>query len=235
MTVLAPVETRDVRHDAEHEAWIAARRRAARFRLRMRRLHTWVGLYLLLFLWLFSVSGLVLNHSKWTVAQFWKARQESTSERPIQVPNATDDVAIAMDFMRQLALVGEIGETKRRADGAFEFQVVKPGRIVRVQARLDSARAKITTTRVNAWGVLDALHKLTGVKLGEPALSRDWALTWIWSLAMDAIAFGMIFLVVSALYLWYRLPSKRRLGLVALGLGVACCAFFLYGLGARFG
>ena len=37
---------------------------------------------------------------------------------------------------------------------AIDFQVVKPGRIVHV----------------------DALHKLTGVKMGEPDLTRDWVL-----------------------------------------------------------
>jgi len=233
MTSAAPAEPRTVRHAVPRGAQVAARRRAARFRLWTRRLHTWVGLYLLLFLWLFSVSGLVLNHSKWAVAQFWKARQESTDVRAIQVPNVTGDIAIAESLMRQLAIVGEIGETKRRSDGAFEFQVVKPGRIVRVAARLDSAGAAITTTRLNTWGVLDALHKLTGVKVDEPALTRDWVLTWLWSGAMDALALGLVFLVVSSLYLWYRLPAKRRPGLLALGAGVVACAFFLYGFGAR--
>ena len=231
MTSAAPAEPRTVRHAVPRGAQVAARRRAARFRLWTRRLHTWVGLYLLLFLWLFSVSGLVLNHSKWTVAQFWKARQESTAARAIQVPNTTGDVAIARDLMRQLAITGEIGETNRRPDGAFTFDVVKPGRIVRVEARLGSARAEVTTTRLNGWGVLDALHKLTGVKVDEPARRRDWVLTWVWSAAMDALALGMVFLVLSALYLWYRLSAKRRPGLVALGAGVAGCAFFLYGFG----
>jgi hypothetical protein len=207
---------------------------SARFRVWTRRLHTWVGLYFLLFLWLFSVSGLVLNHSKWAVAQFWKARRESTAARAIRVPDTAGDVAIARALMRQLAIAGEIGETKRRPDGAFAFDVVKPGRIVRVEARLDSARATVTTTRLNAWGVLDALHKLTGVKIDAPARTRDWMWTRVWSAAMDALALGLVFLVVSAVYLWYRLPAKRRVGLVALGLGVAGCAFFLYGLGVVF-
>ena len=199
----------------------------ARLRLWTRRLHTWVGLYLLLFLWLFSASGLVLNHSKWTVAQFWKARRESTAERVIEVPDATGDVVIAHALMRQLAIVGEIGEMRRRPDGAFDFQVVKPGQIVHVEARLDSARARVTTTRLNVWGVLDALHKLTGVKLDQPEQRRDWMLTWIWSAAMDALALGLVFLVVSSLYLWFRLPAKRRAGLIALAFGIACCALFL--------
>lgn len=235
MTGIAPTEPRVVRHDAPRDGRRGARRRAARVRVWTRRLHTWVGLYLLLFLWLFSASGLVLNHSKWAVAQFWKARHESSTERAIQVPSDAGDVAIAKALMRQLAIAGEIGETKRREDGAFEFQVVKPGRIVRVEARLDSARAKVTTTRLNAWGVLDALHKLTGVKIDEPERRRDWILTWLWSAAMDALALGMIFLVLSSLYLWYRLPAKRRLGAVALAAGVASCAFFLYGFGVRLG
>ena len=231
MTLGAAEEMRAVRPGAHRDAHAAARRRMARFRLWTRRLHTWVGLYFLLFVWLFSVSGLVLNHSKWAVAQFWKARQESTAERAITSPDVTGDAAIASALMRQLGVVGEIGDTKRRGDGAFEFQVVKPGRIVRVQARLDSARARVTTTRVNEWGVLDALHKLTGVKVDQPELQRDWMATWIWSIAMDALALGLVFLVLSSLYLWYRLPAKRRLGLIALALGVASCAFFLYGFG----
>jgi hypothetical protein len=235
MTSVAPPEPRTVSNAARRGAHAAVRRRAARFRLWTRRLHTWAGLYLLFFLWLFSVSGLVLNHSKWAVAQFWKARQESTTARAIQVPNATGDVAIAKDLMRQLAIAGEIGETKRRPDGAITFDVVKPGRIVRVEARLDSARANVTTTRLNAWGVLDALHKLTGVKVDEPERRRDWVLTWVWSAAMDALALGMIFLVLSSLYLWYRLPAKRGPGLAALALGVLACAFFLYGFGVRLG
>lgn len=209
----------------------AARYRAARVRIWTRRLHAFVGLYLLLFLWLFAVSGLVLNHATWPIAQFWTARQESTIERAIRTPTAGGDVAMAAALMRQLAIVGELGETRRRPDGAFDFQVVKPGRIVRVEARLDSARARITTTRLNAWGVLDALHKLTGVKIDEPTRTRDWVLMRIWSLAMDALALGMAFLALSALYLWYQLPAKRRPGLVALALGLACCAFFLYGFG----
>jgi hypothetical protein len=234
----APVDARGVNEDNEDEesgagATAAARRRGPRLRAWTRRLHNYVGLYLLLFLWLFSVSGLVLNHSKWAAARFWEARQESTTERAIHTPAAAGDVAMAEDLTRQLGLVGEIGETKRHPDGArFDVQVVKPGRVYRVEARLDSGRARVTEIRLNAWGVVDALHKFTGVKMDEPARTRDWVMTRVWSLAMDALALGLVVLVVSGLYLWYRRVETRRTGFVALLAGVACCAFFLYGLGA---
>jgi hypothetical protein len=196
-----------------------------------RKLHNYLGLYLLLFLWLFSVSGLVLNHSTWSAAQFWKQRRETKNDRVIAVPAPTGDVAIASDLMRQLGIVGEIGETKRDSHGGFEFQVVRPGVIWRVQARLDSARAVVTETRLNKWGAMDALHKLTGVRMGAPAIQRDWLLTRLWSLAMDAVALGLIVLVLSGIYLWWRLTEKRAAGIIALGLGLAMCTFFLFGFG----
>lgn len=210
-----------------------ARLQSARIRIVTRKLHNYLGLYLLLFVWLFSVSGLVLNHSKWSVAQFWKERQETVSQSSFRVSHGTGDIATATDLTRQFGIIGEVGETKRSPDGShFDFQVVRPGRVFRVQARLDSARATITEIKLNAWGVVDALHKFTGVKMDEPAITRDWILTRIWSLAMDALALGLMALVLSGLYLWYRLPGRRRPGLIALILGIACCAFFVYGLGA---
>jgi hypothetical protein len=218
--------------DDDREVDVPERVRAVRARVWTRKLHNYLGLYLLLFLWLFSISGLVLNHSKWVVANFWKAREESTTERTIRTPVATSDVAIASDLMAQLEVVGEVEQVTRSPGGEqFDFQVVRPGKVFRVAARLDSARARVTEIRLNAWGVLDALHKFTGMRMDEPARTRDWMLTRIWSLAMDALALGLVILVLSGLYLWYRLPGKRVTGLVALALGIGCCAFFLYGFG----
>ena len=205
----------------------------ARLRAGTRKLHNYLGLYFLLFLWLFAGSGLVLNHSTWSVAQFWKARHETVAERTIRPPRASGDAAAAADLMRQLAIVGEVADVTRDTAGRFDFQVVRPGHVWRVEARLDGARARVTTIELNAWGVLDAMHKFTGVKLDDPSLGRDWAVTRLWSLAMDALSVGLVVLVLSGLYLWWRFPEKRRAGLVAIALGVASCAFFLFGLGTR--
>jgi hypothetical protein len=45
----------------------------------------------------------------------------------------------------------------------------------------------VTTIHLNAWGMLDTLHKFTGVSMDDPARTRDWALTWLWSLSMDGL------------------------------------------------
>jgi hypothetical protein len=207
--------------------------RTPRARTWNRRLHYYLGLYFLLFLWLFSLSGLVLNHSKWEVSRFWDRRQESVVERAIQRPVATGDRAIARDLMRQLGVQGEIGETRRDSAGThFEFQVVKPGHTWQVSAGFPAGIASVKEIQVNAFGVLDSLHKLTGVRMDQPGLERDWIWTWVWAMAMDAIAIGWIVLVLTGLYLWYRLPKKRAAGLVVLSIGFASCAFFVLGLAA---
>jgi hypothetical protein len=211
-------------------------RASARLRTWTRKVHNYLGLYLMLWLWLFSVSGLVLNHSRWQVAGFWKLRRESTTDRALQSPRATGDLAIAMELMGQLGIAGELQETKRSPDGdQFEFQVVKPGRIVRVAARLAANGARVTETKLNGWGTLQTLHTFSGVRIDDPSRTRDWSITKLWSLAMDAVAFGLVTVVISGIYLWCRRSGRRWPGAVALGLGVALCAFFVAGLGTLFG
>ncbi len=53
-----------------------------------RKLHYYTGLYLLLFLWLFAFTGLLLNHPQWTFAEFWPTRAQSTIDRQIDPPTA---------------------------------------------------------------------------------------------------------------------------------------------------
>ena len=47
---------------------------------------------------------------------------------------------------------------------------------------------------------------------------------------MDALAAGLLLMVLSSYYMWYELKRKRRLGLVALTMGVLSCGPFMAGL-----
>jgi len=83
---------------------------------------------------------------------------------------------------------------------------------------------------VNLWGVMQALHSFTGVQIADPRNTRDWELTTMWAFSMDAVAVGLIFMVLSSLYMWLQLPQKRLPGVVALGLGSLICGLFCVGL-----
>lgn len=196
-----------------------------------RKLHFYIGLYLLFFIWLFAFTGLLLNHPGWTFAEFWPNRKQSDMQRSIQPPPAGGDLVQARDIMRQLGVEGEIEWTKTRSDpGLFEFQATRPGHAYRIKADLIHNRVSLHTDDLNAWGVMHVLHTFTGVRLESSANQRDWALTTVWAFAMDAVALGLLLMVFSSLYMWYRLQRKRWLGVVSLGLGTLTCALFVIGL-----
>lgn len=197
-----------------------------------RKFHIYTGLYLLLFVWLFAVSGLILNHPKWTFTEFWPQRKQSSFEQTIQIPMETNDLAKAKNLMRQLGISGEISWTTTYPTAErFDFRVNKPGKMITIKTDLKSKLATVEQIQVNAWGILRIMHEFTGVRLNDPKEQRDWLVTKIWSLSMDAVVIGLLFMVVSSFYMWYQLKPKRRLGLVILGLGIICAGFFVFGLG----
>ena len=198
-----------------------------------RKLHFYSGLFLLFFLWLFAFSGLLLNHSSWISAQFWKSRKETNYERELAAPGpeVKGDLAQAREIMAALDIEGEIlWTTTRTSPDLFEFQVRRPGHLFFISADFVRKRVKVRQAEVNLWGVIQALHSFTGNPMDDPRNTRDWALTTMWAYSMDAVAAGMIFMVLSSLYMWLQLPQKRLPGAVALALGSLICGLFCVGL-----
>ena len=208
-----------------------ARKAADMFLVWNRRIHYYLGLYLLFFCWLFAFTGLLLNHQRWEFAQFWPNRTQSTTEHTVQAPQGTTDIERARDLMRQLGIAGEIQwPAAQSGTGPFAFQVSRPGLVIDVKANLQSGRATLQRIDLNAWGVMHVLHTFTGVRATDTRNQRDWALTTAWALSMDAVAAGLIIMVFSSYIMWFRLKAKRRWGSVALLLGLVSCGAFVAGL-----
>ena len=191
------------------------------------KLHIYVGLFSLLFLWLFAVSGVIMNHPLW----FGGPPARSEFEQPVELPSGIDDQATVEALLEQLGISGEIIFIVPKKDH-LTFRVVRPNRKMVVDVDLQSRIAVARTAIPNAATVLLALHTSTGVRTiwNEPQPQRDWFMTQIWSFSMDAICAGLIFLVCSSLYMWFLLKHKRLLGSIVLGLGTLSCAFFVWGL-----
>ena len=198
------------------------------------KLHIYVGLFSLLFLWLFAVSGVIMNHPLWFSGQpRWFSGQPTRSEfeQPVELPSGTDDQATAMALLEQLGISGEVIFMVPKKDH-LTFRVLRPNRRMVVDVDLQSRKALVRTAIPSAAGVLLALHTSTGVRTiwNEPQPQRDWIMTRVWSFSMDAICAGLIFLVCSSLYMWFQLKHKRLLGSIVLGAGTLSCAFFIWGL-----
>ena len=209
----------------------------SRLRIRLerwnRRLHYYAGLFLLFFLWLFAVTGLVLNHPTWGFPESWSKRKDTNTEHVLTPlgPDLRSDLAQAQEIMRQLHVEGEILWTTPRTNASqFDFQVRRPGHFYFIKADLTQSRVALRHSEVNLWGVMKALHVFSGVSLDDSRQSRDWRLTWVWAFCLDAVAAGLIFVVLSSLYMWWERPEKRRSGAVVLGLGTLLCGLFCVGL-----
>jgi hypothetical protein len=199
----------------------------------MKRIHFLLGLYLLLFVWLFAISGLVLNHPKWQFADFWPKRQEDVRTATITPVGDSGDMQIARSLMQQIGVTGEVHRIDRAKDGRVTVQIIRPGRTVDISVDPGASTATVKDVRVNAWGKMSALHHFTGVSMEHAERQRDWWITRLWSLAMDAVALGLLVLVITSLYLWWKLKKNRALGFAMLALSTAATAFFLFDVTAR--
>jgi len=75
------------------------------------------------------------------------------------------------------------------------------------------------------WAVFRIFHTFSGSRYNAPG-GRDWILTTIWVVAMDALAAGLIVMVLGSYYMWYRLKKRHTLGFAMLAAGFASCAMF---------
>jgi hypothetical protein len=193
--------------------------------------HVYLGLYFVLFLWLFAISGLFMNHPKW-----FPHRPNRVSEtRQVQVPADDSDMNRVHAVNHQLGLTGEpILWRNQPKPGAFAYRLVRPNRVIHVSVDLATGITQINTTlHVDKSGVLEILHTLSGVReiYNETVPSRDWVMTQIWSFSMDALSIGLIIMTLNSIYMWYRLKGEIVNGLIALALGIGSCVYFVWGLG----
>jgi CO/xanthine dehydrogenase Mo-binding subunit len=91
-----------------------------------RKLHYYLGLYFLFFLWLFLLTGLLLNHGRWALAQAAGQRRETRYEQSVRPPAGDTDLARAKDVAAQLHLTGEIDlpatpQLPDGSDGLFKY------------------------------------------------------------------------------------------------------------------
>jgi hypothetical protein len=196
-----------------------------------KKLHIYLGLYFLCFLWLFAFTGVLLNHPRWRFAEFWPQRVETSYERSIDSLPAQGNLERAQSVTRQLFLTGEIDWPLQQPDeGRMEFTVNRPGDMNRVRVDLNENRASVQHIEINGWGVMHVLHTFSGTRANNPEARRDWSLTKLWVVAMDALAAGLILIVLSSYYMWWRLRLKRLAGSICLAVGILTCGFFAFGL-----
>lgn len=201
---------------------------AKAFEVWNRRLHYYLGLYFLFFLWLFSATGLMLNHQQWFGDLYRRA--ETAYELPIETPDGDTLAVRTRDLMRQLGLQGEIDWPATQPVWHIDFNVSRPNGAAQVRVDLTAKQAYVREFRNRQLHAFQIFHTFSGSRFNQPASERDWMVTSVWVFAMDALAFGLIVMVLGSYYMWWQLKKKRTLGAFALVAGFATCGVFVAGI-----
>ena len=192
-----------------------------------RKFHIYIGLFLLFFILFFSLSGLLLNHSQWKFASFWKERNETVITTPLAIPANPDSVSLLHNFMKQLNLSGEISNVSLTPD-SINFRVMRPGTIRDIHIDFKSGMSYQKKIVFNWWGKMRILHTFNGSDKINPEVQPNWLMTHIWRLSMDIIALGLIYLCLGSWIMWYKIRKDYSMGMIVLILGIAGAVFFIF-------
>jgi hypothetical protein len=192
-----------------------------------RKLHIYAGLLLLFYIMFFSCSGLLLNHSQWEFASFWKERKESETVTQITIPEIRDTGELIRDCMKLLSISGEVGNVKSTPE-KISFRAGKPGLMHDISIDLKSGECICKKIVFNWWGKIRNLHTFNGSDREHPEASPNWQVTRIWRFVMDAVASGLIFLCLSSWIMWFKVRQSYPAGFIILLFGFIAASVFVF-------
>lgn len=169
-----------------------------------RLLHIHLSMLALLFLFLYAISGLILNHPE-TLGSESAAVESSVQLAPgLTVEQAVTAVRAAGQVRGRL-------ESSEAGEDELRLVFARPGYRAEVVINRGSGAAAISVEDRGVVGVLEDLHR--GKHVGGA-----------WRLASDAAAIILATVVLTGVVLWWSLPVRRKWGTVWLVLGAVTLA-----------
>ncbi len=194
-----------------------------------RKIHIYLGLFLLLFIWLFGLSGMLLNNH-WDFANSWQKKEVTSYDKIIEISKERNKHILAGEIMDKLNMGGSIYNLKYSSDsGSLGFVASKPGMRYEVQAGLVDGKIAIKETKLDEWEVIRSMHKLRNPTRNEEGERYQPVWAFIWSISMDIVSIGLIIICLGGWYLWLEAGRKRiYLGLISITGGFVLCAYLLF-------
>jgi hypothetical protein len=182
-----------------------------------RGLHVCAGLFVGPFVLLFAITAILFNHT-WTP---WSNSQGRSWERSdIEIPSDLTDLELARAILSQLGITGEIEFFRAEGEKTeLIIPVVKPRKKITVRVDVAEKNALVEERDLSLWAALLYLHKSPGPHLA--GFRGNWFYTNLWKWFADTSIYLILFASASGVYLWSLLKTKRKAGLIALGVGAA--------------
>ena len=192
-----------------------------------RKFHILFGLFILLFIWLFFISGLIIHHGEWNFAKFYEKRVETKTAFIISLGVLHDDPGMVLRVESVLKIVGEISGLKVK-DGNIDFRVSSPGLVREIHIDSTNGQGIIKVMKYNFWGKLRTLHTFNGMDKSNPSISPNWFVTKLWRIMMDVTAILLIILCIGSWVMWYKVRKDYKWGYVLFGLGLIISGYYMF-------
>ncbi len=194
----------------------------------IRRLHIHLGLFLIMFIWLFFVSGLILNHGSWKFARFYENRKENNKVFVISNALFRDDNEMIRLIEAKLKIVGEVSQFKKDTAGFVNFSISSPGLINNISINSQTGYGTLKVTQYNFWGKLRTLHTFNGMDKNNPIIKPNWIITKLWRIMMDITAVILIILSLGSWVMWFNVRREYKLGYFFIIAGLVIAGYFTF-------
>jgi hypothetical protein len=191
--------------------------------LLIRRAHMYVALFLFPWLLMYALSTSAMNHRAMFASSVPGGAPAYETERELTYDGVFSDGAdlrtISQQILSSLDLDGAHGVTRRK-DGAIVItrnDLLTPRRLTYTP----STRALLIETlpyRTNV--MLERFHRRRGYATG-------YVLDTMWAVTVDLAIAGMVFWVLSGLWMWWEMKMTRKLGALALATGAGLFLLFV--------
>lgn len=192
-----------------------------------RKLHIHLGLFLVLFIWLFFVSGLIIHHGEWNFAKFYEKRVESKTNFIIAFGYIHDDPEMVDRVKEQLKIVGEVSNLQVK-EGNIDFRVSSPGLLQEIHIDSHTGIGVMKVMKYNFWGKLHTLHLFNGIDKNNPSVTPNWIVTKLWRLMMDVTAVILIILCLGSWVMWYKVRKDYKWGYYLFGFGLFIAGYYMF-------
>ena len=192
-----------------------------------RKLHIHLGLFLILFIWLFFASGLLLNHGNWEITKFYENRKENTTIFIISKGLFRDDKELIRQIEGQLRIVGEVSNLKKDTT-SIDFRISSPGLIHDIHIDSKTGYGTMKVTKYNFWGKLRTLHTFNGMDKNNSSITPNWIITKLWRIMMDITALILIILCIGSWIMWFNVRREYKLGYIFLAVGIIVSCYYMF-------
>ncbi|HLV01238.1 MAG TPA: hypothetical protein VKZ59_08230 [Acidobacteriota bacterium] len=195
-----------------------------KFNLIVRRTHLYLGIFLLPWFLMYSISSLPFSHRSYLDAYYddgtplWVSRWEGNYYIPLDTE--TDHRKIGAQVMQEFDLEGSFG-TYQPAPDQLAIYIYDFWNATQVRYFHDEKRLVIQDRRFR-WD-----HFLTGMH-ARGGFQQASFLADLWAVIVDIVCVAMMTWVASGLYMWWQLKSVRRSGALVILSGTLSFVLFLF-------